>query len=469
MLVQIPPLLTTLCNDLERISRGDKPVNPNYLVITARNTGKTTTTLSVICSLFPFAKKPIRVNIFKPRQQRLYEIVEDIQNILSSFGYTYKFNKGDMRITCGNLTIRCFLANETNKTMTATGISIPLDILGVVNLFDEVQDIHPRLASQYLGSMKTRDETPRLNIYLGNPWSPSNTWVRRWTIGMKDWNEELGSKPPYFREKVVGDTCYIGASIFANPLCPETLINSIIDSNSYDQTLTAINIFGCMGVGQGRIFDNMNDVYKPEQFIAGSWITCGVDIGWTDIKANGGATCMEAFLFSASWGMCGIDEYYHHNEEQIINGDVQRRLILDHIEKLWKKYQKRIMVYVDDGGGDNIHTAFAKEWKQRNIVGAQVYFFGVTTSQKIKWKVYDRITFINQALGIHAIQVSRSFQPHLYDDLRGAVWKEKPTILVEQNPEPEHKYTDTIIGGLSYCLITSGGKAFLERWKNNRM
>lgn len=389
-------------------------------------------------------------------------------------GISCRYNQSKNELWIGELLIRAYACNDEKQgagKSLPTGIRIDSDREGVINILDEcAPDLKPELVNVMLQSIKTDffKYVPKFTIYLANPWVRSNYYISKWNRALH-WSRMDAYEKPFYKEKIDDSWCYIGASIFANPMCPETDFKTYWETTEGDTRQRDIAILGLPGALNGQVFDAFREMtYKPfpnYQFYVG-----GIDIGWTDKGGNGGATAMELFRYSIDYGIQGVLEYYHHNKTQVISSTAQQTAILFKICDFLEQVPDSYPVYfnVDIGGGDGIATSYQNEWDRSfaSKVSNQVIFVGVTYSQKLQWKLSDRYKFINQCLHYNFLQVDNLIQPRLYSDLESAVYDEKPA-KIEKEPEMLHEFSDTIVGGVSYACMGKG-RRWLEIWKERK-
>lgn len=382
-----------------------------------------------------------------------------------------KYNQSRNELWIGKLLIRAYAANDDKmgkQKSLPTGIRIDNDRQGVINILDEcAPDLKPELVNVMLQSIKTDffKQVPKFTIYLANPWVNSNYYVSKWNANV-NWNRLIATQPPFFKVKYDDGWCYIGASIYANPMCPETDFKTYWETTAGDKRHRDIAILGLPGALNGQIFDSFTEMHY-EPFSEFNCYVGGIDIGWTDKGGNGGATAFELFKWSREYGMQGCLEYYHHNKDGIISSASQQTAILYKLLTLCQEIDNDYSVFIniDAGGGDGIAQSYQQEWDLNfsHLVSNKVYFNPVTYAMKLRWKLKDRYSFINECLHYNFLQVSNKIQPRLYSDLESAIYDEKP-VKVEKEPEMMHEYSDTIVGGISYAAIGKG-KIWLDLWK----
>ena len=455
----------------------DETYIPNFLICTARGTGKTTSTLKIIEALF--YERPWLINIIKKTQQKLIQFIQQvIQTVKADLNIDLKYNQSKNEMWFGKTLIRGYTLNGDKLSVEKnppTGLTIEAWAKGILNIFDEcAPDLKPELVNVLIQSVKSDffKTVPKMNLFMCNPWIQSNYYINKWNTNLV-WTRLKAKEAPYFAMKVVGGWCYIGASIFANPMCPKTDMESYLETTKGDKTARDIVLLGLPGALNGQIFDNFRFSKWNDFGVDYTRFYGGIDIGWTTTGGNGGATVLELFKWDAEKGLQGVLEYYHHNKTTFISSSAQQTAMLTKLANYLNEHSvetlgKPVWINVDVGGDGSIAKIFQDEWNanfQSQCV-CRVQFFPVTTGMKNKWRLYDRYQWINKCLFFSYIQVSKLKQPRLYSDLESAVYKDKdPTI--EKEPVMEHEFSDTIIGGLSYACI---GKAqlWLDGWNTRR-
>ncbi len=86
-------------------------------------------------------------------------------------------------------------------------------------------------------------------------------------------------REPFYKQVEVDKTTYIGASLFANPMCPVTDLQTYWDTTEYNKNQRSIVVFGVPGASNGQVFDNF---YKMEFHNVGKdffGYYCGIDLG----------------------------------------------------------------------------------------------------------------------------------------------------------------------------------------------
>lgn len=448
----------------------------NFLICTARGTGKTTSTLKIIEALF-YERKWL-INIVKKTQAKLYQFISQIvQTAKNDLGVDLHYNQSKNTMQFGNTLIRGYTLNGDKLSVEKnppTGLTIDAWAEGILNIFDEcAPDLKPDLVNVLIQSVKTDYEkpVPKMNLFMCNPWVKSNYYINRWNQAL-GWTRLQAKEPPYFSMKVVNGWCYIGASIFANPMCPESDLQTYMETTKGNRSQQDIVLLGLPGALNGQIFDNFN-LMKYEDFGENYFrFYGGIDIGWTTQAGNGGATVLELFKWDVEKGLQGVLEYYHHNKKQFISSSSQQTAILTKLCNYLNanaKDQDMVWINVDVGGDGSLARIFQDEWNTHyaKACKAKVNFFPVTSGMKNSWKLYDRYQWINKCLFYSYVQVSPSIQPHLYSDLESAIYKDKDPVI-EKSPVMEHEYSDTIIGGLSYAAIGKA-KIWLDGWNKRRI
>lgn len=448
--------------DVEKVQR-------YFFIITARGTGKTTTLLMMIgyfCYDYPFV-----INIIKKTWTKILEFMEQLTEIMQEvFGITVKFNQSKRRMVFGKSIIRVFTLNKEHMKQkeVPTGISIEYTKKAVINIVDECSpDIDYSLWSVFEQSQKAgEDQVPKTTFFMSNPWVRGDYFISKW-FKNTGWNRNDGMKAPYYKEVSVGKTTYIGASLFANPMCPDTDLQTYWDTTEFNKNQRNIVIFGIPGASNGQVFDSFYNMHFEDWGTDFTTVYGGIDIGWTTVAGEGGATTMELFKFDSHKGLQGFCEYYHHNKEGFIDGIRQQSLMLNQLHNALNKLNKpgiTCLIRVDCGADSTTAQHFQQEWntKWANTTSARVFFQAMTTSMKLKWKLKDRYDWINQCLAQSFIQIDDKLQPHLYVDLESAVYKDT-TINIEKDPTMEHDFSDTIMG---ICYASAGFQlSWLNGWK----
>ena len=449
---------------------------PNFLICTARGTGKTTSTIKIIEGLL-YNRKWL-INIIKKTQEKLTQfITQFVQTAQDDLGVNLSYNQSKRTMTFGQSLIRGYTLNGDKlkvDTNPPTGLTVDTWADGVINIFDEcAPDLNPDLVNVIIQSIKTSPNkfVPILNLFMCNPWVSSNYYINKWFQNL-NWTTTSAKTNPYFSTKVVGEWCYIGASVFANPMCPETVLKNFVETTKGDKKYRDIILLGLPGAVNGQVFDNFRFMtYKP--FTTFERYFGGIDIGWTTQSGNGGATVLELFKYNKELGIQGCLEYYHHNKTNFISSAAQQTAILTKLFNYLnsnpnESINKLVYISVDIGGDGNVHRMFQDEWNKSfaNQCYARVNFYPVTTGLKKQWKLYDRYRWINKCLYFSYIQVSKEIQPRLYMDLESAIYKDS-ALTIEKDPVMEHEYSDTIIGGLSYSVI-GRAKIWLNGWNAKR-
>lgn len=440
-----------------------------FYIITARGTGKTTTLLKMIgyfCYSYPFV-----INIIKKTWTKILEFMEQLSEImLNDYGISVKFNQAKRRMVFGQSIIRCFTLNKEHMKQkeVPTGISIEYTKKAVINIVDECSpDIDYGLWSVFEQSQKAgEDKVPKTTFFMSNPWVRGDYFISKW-FKNTGWNRNDGMNAPYYKEVVIGKSTFIGASLFANPMCPETDIQTYWDTTEYNKNQRNIVIFGIPGASNGQVFDSFYNMHYEDWGDNYSTIYGGIDIGWTTVAGEGGATTMELFKFDQHKGLQGFCEYYHHNKDGFIDGIRQQSLILFQLKNELNKLNRpgmNCVIRVDCGADSTTAQRFQQEWnaKHANLCTVRVFFQATTTSMKLRWKLKDRYDWINTCLAQSFIQVDDKKQPHLYVDLESAVYKDT-TINIEKDPTMEHDFSDTIMG---ICYASIGYQvSWLNGWK----
>lgn len=470
-----PPFLNPLYQNLQKMISGQVYV-PNFLICTARGTGKTTSTLKIIEALF--LNRPWLINIVKKTTAKLIQFVQQIiQSAKRDLNIDLKYNQSKNEMKFGQSLIRGYTLNGDKLSVEKnppTGLIIDTWAQGILNIFDEcAPDLKPDLVNVLIQSVKTDffKQVPKMNLFMCNPWVKTNYYINKWNQAL-GWNRTLATQAPYFSQKTINGWCYIGASIFANPMCPQTDLEAYIETTKGDKTSRDIVLLGLPGALNGQIFDNFRFMKYEDFGNEYSRFYGGIDIGWTTQSGNGGATVLELFKWDADKGLQGVLEYYHHNNTSFISSSSQQTnmltLLTNYLNANCIK-REYVWINVDVGGDGNLARIFQDEWNTKfaNQCVAQVNFFPVTTGMKNQWKLYDRYQWINKCLFFSYIQVSILKQPRLYSDLESAIYKEKDPNI-EKDPVMEHEFSDTIVGGLTYAAIGKG-KLWLDGWNKRRI
>lgn len=384
------------------------------------------------------------------------------------FGIDIHLNQSKGEIEFGESTIKVFTLNKEHMKQkeVPTGISIKYTKKAVINLVDECSpDIDYQLWSVFEQSQKSGDDQiPKVTIFMSNPWVRGDYFVSKWFKALQ-WTRIDGMNPPYYKVFTYKKTTYIGASLFANPMCPSTDVQTYLDTTSYNQNQRDIVIFGIPGASNGQVFDNF---YKMEWKPLEHW-TCyygGIDIGWTTIAGDGGATTCELFKFDGNNGIEGCMEYYHHNKDAFIDSAKQQTYILDKICNFLSTQHNSLpcIIKIDSGSDSSIATHFANEWNQKfaHRVQNKVIFLPISASMKQHWRLKDRYDWINQALAMSKVMVNPRTQPHLYSDLEGAVYDDVK-VNIEKDPTMMHQFSDTIMA-LAYAVFEAH-QSWLAGWK----
>lgn len=440
-----------------------------FFIITARGTGKTTTLLKMIgywCYNYPFV-----INIIKKTWTKILEFMEQLKEIMElDYGVQVSFNQSKRRMEFGQSIIRCFTLNKEHMKQkeVPTGISIEYTKKAVINIVDECSpDIDYGLWSVFEQSQKAGDDNvPKTTFFMSNPWVRGDYFVSKW-FKHTQWTRQDGMRAPYYKQVDVDKTTYIGASLFANPMCPETDLQTYWDTTEYNKNQRSIVVFGVPGASNGQVFDNF---YKMEFHNVGKdffGYYCGIDLGWTTVTGEGGATTLELFKYHPHDGLEGVLEYYHHNKDGFIDSSKQQTYMLDKLKTYLNSQMddKSVSVFIDCGGDGSIAKHFAQEWylKYAKLCHHNVYFFPVTSSMKLLWKLKDRYDWINTGLAMNKILISDKVQPRLCIDLESAVYKDA-VVNIEKDPVMEHNFSDTIMGLAYSCISTH--KLWMKLWKN---
>ena len=450
---------------------------PNFLICTARGTGKTTSTIKIIEGLL-YNQKWL-INIIKKTESKLIAFIQQfIQTAKKDLNLDLKYNSSKNEMRFGDSLIRGYTLNGEKLSVEKnppTGLIIDQWADGVLNIFDEcAPDLKPELVNVLIQSVKTDffNPTPKMNLFMCNPWVSSNYYINKWNSNLH-WTRDIAKTTPYFASKTIDGWCYIGASIFANPMCPESDLKTYWETTKGDSKARDIVILGIPGALNGAVFDNFRYMRFTDFKDDFSRYFGGIDIGWTQASGNGGATVLELFKYNKEKGLQGCLEYYHHNKTNFISSAAQQTAMLtklfnylvSHEEECRNKF---VWISVDIGGDGNVHRMFQQEWDNlfKDKCPARVGFYPVSSGMKNQWKLYDRYRWINKCLFFSYIQVSKQYQPHLYMDLESAVYKETVNNI-EKDPVMEHEYSDTIIGGLSYSVI-GRAKEWLNFWNLKR-
>ena len=481
-----PPFLEIVWKTINKaVTDPQKDMISSFYITTARGTGKTTTIIKLLC--YYALKYKLLINIIKKTEAKLEEIFEQIiSTFLTDFGIEARYHHKRRRLEINNTVFRGYTLNKEHMKQkeVPTGLAILLDKELVINWSDEVApDIDHSLLAIFEQSQKTSSErfVPKINIYSSNPWVKANYFVSKWFKGSL-WNRNLATTKPYYVNKIEKDICYIAASIYANPKCPESDFKTYWDTTEHSQAQRDIVIYGLPGADNGQVFDafyKMSYVDFKQDFMR---YVVGIDIGWTNVSSNGGATVMEVFKFSDKYGISGVLEYYHHNKTKYIDSVTQQTYMLTKLHDYLKKNvadPNRCLVEVKiDGGTDSsINKYFEKEWREKFQEDIQhtVIFITVNTGAKRTWRLKDRYDWINAMLALNKIHVEYKLQPHLYSDLESAVYKDT-TIGIEKDPTLEHQFSDTVMA-LCYSVIGKHniwGKAWREfekrknKWANHQ-
>ena len=476
MTIHYPPFLNPLYQNLKMMINNNPNYIPNFLICTARGTGKTTSTIKIIEGLL-YNQKWL-INIIKKTESKLIAFIQQfIQTVKKDLNIDLKYNSSKNEMIFGNCLIRGYTLNGEKLSVEKnppTGLIIDQWAEGVLNIFDEcAPDLKPELVNVLIQSIKTDffKPVPKMNLFMCNPWVSSNYYINKWNINL-NYNKTIAKNPPYFSTKTIDGWCYIGASIFANPMCPESDLMTYWETTKTDKGARDIVLLGLPGALNGQVFDNFRFMrYQP--FTTFERYFGGIDIGWTQQSGNGGATVLELFKYNKDLGIQGCLEYYHHNKTSFITSAAQQTAMLTKLFNYLNSHpnesmNKLVYISVDIGGDGNVHRMFQDEWNKTfaNQCYARVNFFPVSTGLKKQWKLYDRYRWINKCLYFSYIQVSKEIQPRLYMDLESAVYKDS-SLTIEKDPVMEHEYSDTIIGGLSYSVI-GRAKLWLNFWNEKR-
>ena len=449
--------------------RGDvDKVQRYFFIITARGTGKTTTLLKMLgyfCYNFPFV-----INIVKKTWSKCLEFIDQLQEIMvNDYGISTKFNQSKRRMEFGQSIIRVFTLNKEHMKQkeVPTGISIEYTKKAVINIVDECSpDIDYGLWSVFEQSQKAGEDTiPKTTFFMSNPWVRGDYFISKW-FKETQWTRHDGMTDPFYKVVVDGKSTYIGASLFANPMCPSTDLQTYWDTTEFNKNQRDIVIFGIPGAANGQVFDNF---YKMQFFKVSddfNFYIGGIDVGWTTVAGDGGATTLELFKFHQHEGLQGVLEYYHHNKDGMIDSSHQQSYMLERLYVYLSRHadHKPCTMYVDVGADTSIAGHMAEEWMR--LYGAKcehsVIFLPVTYSMKQHWKLKDRYDWINVCLAMNKILVSQNLQPHLAQDLESAVYKDA-TVNVEKDPQMDHNFSDTI---MALCYAGIGYyKTWLTGWK----
>lgn len=469
-----PPFLRPLWENFKKIINKDESYIRNFLICTARGTGKTTSTLKLIEAFF--YDKPCLINVVKKTEAKLIAFIQQfIQTVKKDLNLDLRYNSSKNEMKFGKTLIRGYTLNGEKLSVEKnppTGLIIDQWAEGVVNIFDEcAPDLKPELVNVLLQSIKTDffKQVPKMNLFMCNPWIKGNYYISKWNKVL-NWTRVKAMTEPFWEGKLYDGWYYIGASIFANPMCPESDLNTYMETTEGNQQARDIVLYGLPGALNGQIFDNFSRMTFKDfknDFIR---YYGGIDIGWTTTGGNGGATTLELFKWDMEKGLQGVLEYYHHNKTNVISSGAQQTAMLTKLcnyfnEHILEAQGKYAWINIDVGGDGSIYRTFQDDWNLHyaDKCSVTVNFFPVTAGMKNKWKLYDRYQWINKCLFFNFIQVSPSIQPHLYSDLESAIYKEQTTITIEKNPVMEHEYSDTIVGGLSYAVIGKS-KIWLDGW-----
>ena len=439
-----------------------------FFIITARGTGKTTTLLKMLgyfCWNFPFV-----INIVKKTWGKALEFVDQLQEIMANdYGVSTKFNQSKRRMEFGQSIIRVFTLNKEHMKQkeVPTGISIEYTKKAVINIVDECSpDIDYGLWSVFEQSQKAgEDKIPKTTFFMSNPWVRGDYFISKWFKEIQ-WTRHDGMTEPYYKIVNDGKSTFIGASLFANPMCPSTDLQTYWDTTEYNKNQRDIVIFGIPGASNGQVFDNF---YKMQFFHVNddfNFYIGGIDVGWTTVAGDGGATTLELFKYHAHEGLEGVLEYYHHNKDGMIDSSKQQTYMLERLFVYLSRHtdHKPCTMYVDVGADTSIAGHIAEEWMKTygSRCEHSVFFLPVTYSMKQHWRLKDRYDWINVCLAMNKILVSLNVQPHLAQDLESAVYKDA-TVNVEKDPQMDHSFSDTI---MALCYAGIGYyKTWLTGWK----
>ena len=477
MTIHYPPFLEPLYENLKKMITHQKTYIPNFLICTARGTGKTTSTIKILEGVL--YEQRWLINIIKKTEAKLIAFIQQvIQTAKVDLGVDLKYNSSKNEMVFGNCLIRGYTLNGEKLSVEKnppTGLVIDQWAEGVLNIFDEcAPDLKPDLVNVLLQSIKTDffKPVPKMNLFMCNPWVASNYYINKWSSNL-GWTRTKAKESPYFASKVSDGWCYIGASIFANPMCPESDLKTYWETTSGDKRARDIVLFGLPGSISGAVFDNFQFMRYQDFGSNFSRYFGGIDIGWTQASGNGGASVLELFKYDKQAGVQGVLEYYHHNKTNFISSAAQQTAMLTKLYNYLVSHQdeavgKFVCINVDIGGDGNVHRMYQQEWNASfaSSCPARVNFYPVSTGMKNQWKLYDRYKLINKCLYFSFVQVSKEYQPHLYMDLESAVFKET-VANIEKDPVMEHEYSDTIVGGLSYAMI-GRAKEWLNLWNMYR-
>ena len=439
-----------------------------FYIITARGTGKTTSLLKML-GYFCF-NYPIVINIVKKTWSKLLEFIEQLQEIMiNDYGISPVFNQSKRRMVFGQSIIRVFTLNKEHMKQkeVPTGISIEYTKKAVINIVDECSpDIDYGLWSVFEQSQKAgENQVPKTTFFMSNPWVRGDYFISKWWKELQ-WTRHDGMTEPYYKIVNDGKSTFIGASLFANPLCPETDLQTYWDTTEYNKNQRDIVIFGLPGASNGQVFDNF---YKMQFFHVSqdfNFYIGGIDVGWTTTAGDGGATTLELFKFHQHEGLEGVYEYYHHNKDGFIDSSQQQTYMLGKLYAYLSNHNdnKPCTMYVDVGADTSIAGHMSEEWLKTFGMrcGHPVIFLPVTYSMKQHWRLKDRYDWINVCLAMNKILVSDKTQPHLAQDLESAVYKDA-TVNVEKDPQMDHNFSDTI---MALCYAAIGYyKTWLAGWK----
>lgn len=466
--IHYPPFLKPLITILENIKNNVDNEITDIIAITARNSGKTTTSIS---ALMNYTQLPILVNFGKKTFQKLQEIFKQVSSSISYYlEQDMVWNQSKRELKINKMVFRGYTLNteKMKRKEKITGIGTENWMIAIINIFDEVApDLDHSLVSQFIQSQKSPIGTKiqKINLFFANPWVESNYYIKDW-LKHTHWTREKALTAPYYVHVKDNHKLYIAASVRANPLCPIEDLKTLIQQANNDKYMEDITILGLPGATSGQVFDNFKKMKYSNWKSHFQRYIGGIDIGWTDTANKGGATTMELFKWNYVKGMNGVLEYYHHNADMVFSQQAQQTRMLEKLYQflLKENNDKDVYIKIDGGTGNHLGRIFQEEWdakyanKVRNFVE-----FSVAVSGKLRWKKNDRYIWINTCLGYNFLQVSKVLQPHLYSDLESAVYEEKK-YKVESVPDVAHEFTDTIIAITYAAMIGEGGRRWLDDW-----
>ena len=469
--IQYPPFLKPVYETFQAIVNGDyDKVQRYFYIMTARGTGKTTTVVKL--NGYFWWDFPVVINVCKKTWTKILEFADQIKQVMENdYGKKVYMNQSKRRMEFGKSVIRFFTLNKEHMKQkeVPTGISIEYTKKAVINIVDECSpDIDYGLWSVFEQSQKSGDDKiPKVTLFMSNPWVRGDWFISKWFKNVQ-WTRHDGMTPPFYKIVNVGKTTFIGASLFANPMCPETDIQTYWDTTEYNKNQRNIVVFGLPGASNGQVFDNfykMQFHHIPEDKLFTGYF-CGIDIGWTTVAGEGGATTMEVFKYHYEQGLEGVLEYYHHNKDGFADSTSQQRWMLTKLKSYLNSQHddKPCFVFIDGGADGMIGQHFAQDWAQNYapVCTHRVFFQTVTAGMKTTWKLKDRYDWINTCLAMNKILISDGIQPHLAMDLEGAVYKDT-TVNIEKDPVMVHDFSDTI---MALCYASIGYYSnWLAGWK----